>query len=270
MTTEYAILFWAVAALYALAAAGQVHGEIFAGNRWSRRAIHLLYAGLAGHTVLIAWRWLLTSHVPTIGTFENTLAGSWFVAATTVWAGRGRNHPLLAAVTLPFALILLGVGGLSDSTPGPLVGALQSSWLIIHIFFAWLAYGAYTVACGASILYLVQSRPGRAVAQEALDRLEELSFRTTLFGFVMAVVMIAAGALWAKNLWGAYWSWDPVETWALISWLIYGLALHLRATRGWRGRRFAWLLVAAIIAVIISFWGVELLAEGTEHFLNIG
>jgi ABC-type transport system involved in cytochrome c biogenesis permease subunit len=82
--------------------------------------------------------------------------------------------------------------------------------------------------------------------------------------------MIAAGSIWAKNLWGSYWSWDPVETWSLLSWLVYGVALHLRVTMGWRGRKLAWLLVFAIIGVLVSFWGVNLIMEGSLHVFNVG
>ena len=103
-----------------------------------------------------------------------------------------------------------------------------------------------------------------------LDRLDELMFRSTVFGFITDAIMIAAGSIWAKSLWGSYWSWDPVETWSLLSWLIYGLALHLRITMGWRGRKLAWLLVFAIIGVLVSFWGVNLVMEGSLHVFNVG
>ena len=108
------------------------------------------------------------------------------------------------------------------------------------------------------------------VEPERLKRLDELMFRSTAFGFITDTVMIAAGSIWAKDLWGSYWSWDPVETWSLLSWLVYGVSLHLRITLGWRGRRLAWLLVFAIIGVLISFWGVNLVMEGSAHVFNVG
>ena len=141
--------------------------------------------------------------------------------------------------------------------------------LYIHIFFAWLAYAAYTVACGAGVVYLARTRGGKTVEPDVLARLDELMFRATTFGFITDAIMIGAGSIWAKNLWGSYWSWDPVETWSLLSWLCYGVALHLRITMGWRGRKLAWVLVAAIITVLISFWGVNLVMEGSEHVFNV-
>ena len=86
----------------------------------------------------------------------------------------------------------------------------------------------------------------------------------------VSALMIAAGAIWAKNLWGSYWSWDPVETWSLLSWLIYGVCLHLRLTLRWRDRRLAWLVVFAIIGVLVSFFGVNLVMEGSDHLFNMG
>ena len=120
------------------------------------------------------------------------------------------------------------------------------------------------------MVYLSKSRGKKRAPDEVLERLEELMFRSTVFGFITDAIMIAAGSIWAKNLWGSYWSWDPVETWSLLSWLVYGLALHLRITLGWRGRRLAWLLVFAIIGVLVSFWGVNLVMDSSAHVFNVG
>jgi cytochrome c-type biogenesis protein CcsB len=270
MTGLFSTLFWICLVLYALVVAVQLYGQIFRKNRWITLAQYGLAVGFVAHTVLVAWRWIETGHVPTVGDFENALMGGWFIVGMTLWAAWKQRYPLLAAATLPFALLILGGGTLADPSPRPMLAALQSFWLYIHIFFAWLAYGAYTVGCGAGIVYLVRSGKGRTVTKEALESVEELMFRSTVFGFITDSIMIAAGSIWAKNLWGSYWSWDPVETWSLLSWLVYGVALHLRITLRWRGRRFAWLLVFAIIGVLVSFWGVNLVMEGTDHFFNVG
>ena len=269
MSGFFGILFWATLVIYALMVAMQIFGQLFKKRRWLELAPWGVGLGLALHTVLVAWRWVDTGHVPTIGNFENALVGGWFIAAMTLWAGWKERHPLLAAGALPFALVILGGGALSDTGGRPMVAALQSFWLYIHIFFAWLAYGAYTIACGAGILYLVKSKKSAEKDQDALDRLDELMFRSTVFGFITDAVMIAAGSIWAKNLWGAYWSWDPVEVWSLLSWLIYGLAIHLRVTMRWRGRKLAWLLVFAILGVLVSFWGVNVVMTGTYHVFTV-
>jgi len=271
MSELFGALFWLCLAIYALMVAAQIYGNVFSKPRWVERAPLGVAVGFALHSVLVAWRWVETGHVPTIGNFENALVGGWVIVLMTLWAGWKQRYPLLAAGALPFALLIMGGSSFSDTSARPMIASLQSFWLYIHIFFAWLAYGAYTVACGAGVTYLFKTRR-RAVgpATGELLGLEELMFRSTVFGFITDAIMIASGSIWAKDLWGAYWSWDPVETWSLLSWLIYGLALHLRITMGWRGRKLAWLLVLAIIGVIVSFWGVNLVMEGSLHIFNVG
>jgi len=274
MSGAFGVLFWTTLVIYALAVAAQIYARVFTRPKLAGRALGLVALGLALHTVLVIWRWAATGHVPTIGNFENALVGGWFIVAMTLWAGWRERYPLLAAGALPFALLILGGGAMSDTGARPLVAALQSFWLYIHIFFAWLAYGSYTVACGAGLVYLVRTRrgaaPGPASEPERLADLDELAFRSTVFGFITDTIMIAAGSIWAKSLWGSYWSWDPVETWSLLSWLVYGLSLHLRITMGWRDRRFAWFVVIAIVGVLVSFWGVNLVMEGSAHVFNVG
>lgn len=271
MTAAFAVVFWTMMVVYAVAVAAQLASQAFARPRLARMAFPALAGALILHTALVAWRWVLTGHVPTIGNFENALFGGWFIAAMAAWAAWRERHPLVGAAALPFALLVLGGGALSDTSPSPFVASLNSFWLYIHIFFAWLAYGAYTVACGAGIVYLVKTGRGRPpAARDDLARLDELMHRSTVFGFITDGVMIAAGAIWAKDLWGSYWSWDPVETWSLLSWLIYGLVLHLRRTLGWRGRPIAWILVFAVVTVIVTFWGVNLVMSGSTHVFNVG
>lgn len=271
MTAAFAVVFWVMMVLYAVAVAAQLGAQVFRRPRLGRAGFAALGLGLVLHLALVAWRWAQTGHVPTIGNFENALVGGLFIAAMSAWSAWRERYPLVAAAALPFALLVLGGGALSDATPSPFVASLNSAWLYIHIFFAWLAYGAYTVACGAGAVYLARTRAGRPPPErDELARLDELMFRATVFGFVTDGVMIGAGAIWAKDLWGAYWSWDPVETWSLLSWLVYGLVLHLRRTLGWRGRPVAWILVAAIVTVIVSFWGVNLVMAGSSHIFNVG
>ena len=97
--------------------------------------------------------------------------------------------------------------------------------------------------------------------------LDDLIFRSIIFGFIGHVVMISTGAIWARDLWGNYWNWDPVETWSLLSVLLYGLWIHLRVGLHWRGRRMAWLAVAALLTVVFAFWGTNLIGD-TKHSLD--
>ena len=102
-----------------------------------------------------------------------------------------------------------------------------------------------------------------------LEVIDENIFRFVVYGFISEAIMIVAGAIWAKDLWGNYWGWDPVEVWSLISWLLYGLAIHLRVILGWRGRRLAWLMIFLLSTVIITYWGVDIFVESSRHVFGV-
>jgi len=150
--------------------------------------------------------------------------------------------------------------------------------MFVHIFFAWLAYGAYSLAAALGVLYLLRTRKSfEELPQEQLPPLfarlpippvmQDLIFRSIIFGFIAHVVMIAAGCIWARDLWGTYWSWDPVETWSLLSAVLYGTWIHFQLNARWSGRRMAWLAVAALLTVVFAFWGTNLLGA-TKHSLD--
>ena len=126
MSTAFAACFWALTVTYALAVGAQFFGLVFKKDQWIERARWAIFAGLAVHTLLVAWRWVVTGHIPTIGNFENALFGAWFIVVMTVWAGWKEKFPLLAAGSLPFALLILGGGAMSDTSHQPMIASLQS------------------------------------------------------------------------------------------------------------------------------------------------
>ena len=153
----------------------------------------------------------------------------------------------------------------------PMAASVRSFWLYIHVFFAQIAFGAFTVTFGLAVMYILKEKNlGKSFYDKFPDisRLDDLMFKFLVFGFITDAVMIGSGALWAKNLWGNYWSWDPVEMWSLITWLIYGLAIHLRVTMGWRGRKFAWILIFALLGMIITFFGINLFVKTSLHLFE--
>ena len=138
------------------------------------------------------------------------------------------------------------------------------------------AFGAYVLSTASAVLYLLKRKNLELGVVNpsyerfpSVDRLDELTFRYVVFGFIMDTIMIGAGAIWAKDLWGSYWSWDPVETWSLVSWLIYGLTIHLRVTFGWREQKLAWLVIAALSTVIITFFGINLVVNSSLHAFKV-
>jgi len=147
--------------------------------------------------------------------------------------------------------------------------ALKSNWLIAHVFTCFVGYAAFAISFGVSIMYLIKGDRGKAKAggndQGLLAKLpsvavlEELIHQMVLFGFLFLTIGIITGSVWANSAWGRYWGWDPKETWSLITWFIYAALLHFRLMRGWRGKRIAILSVVGFLAVMFTYFGVNLL-----------
>lgn len=284
MATYETIFFWIALVLYALASGGYIYALVFRNEKIIPKLILLIAIGFALHTGAVAARYLAQGHFPWSTDYENGLMGGWFIVLSTLYVSwRQKPLQLLGAATLPTALLIMGYGVMRNPTLAPMAATLKSFWLAIHVFFAWLSFGAYVLAMAAGVIFLTKQGKGAEESAAAkslpatssrfddltLERLDDLMFRYLVFGFITNAIMIAAGSIWAKDLWGNYWSWDPVETWSLISWLMYGVAIHLRVTMGWRGTRFSWLMIGALVTVIINFFGVSMLMKTTVHVFKL-
>ena len=143
--------------------------------------------------------------------------------------------------------------------------ALRSAWFSFHIGSAVLSYSAFMISACVSLRYLMLC--GKEGADEdRLSRLDYLSYRMIAFGFLMLTVTILTGAIWAEQAWSAFWTWDPKETWALITWLIYAAYLHLRLQKKWQGKRMALYSLAGIVCVLFTFIGVNVLFTGLHSY----
>lgn len=271
--------FWITVFAYALGSVLALTGLVFKRERLVTAAAVLCTGGLVVHCVAIGARIVHTGHLPVASRYENILTGAAVVMLFNMVAILRRRSlmPQLVFVA-PFTLLMLGYGLLNQPRFTTMSLVLDNLWMFVHILFAWLAYGAYSVAAGVGTLYLLRGRKGlRELPREQLSPLmarmpdlpvlDDLMLRFIIFGFVAHVVMIASGCIWARDLWGNYWSWDPVETWSLISGLLYGLWIHLRLTLKWRGSRMAWLAVGTLVTVLFAFWGTNLVG-GTKHSLD--
>jgi cytochrome c-type biogenesis protein CcsB len=271
------IFFWIAMVAYALTGGGFIYSFVFKNPRVVSKVTALVAFGFLAQTAAIYSRFHATGHLPWSGHYEYALMGSWFIIAGTLFVGwQNKQLQGLAVGTIPLVLVMLGYGYMQDPGLTPMAASLKTVWLYIHVYFAWLSFGAYALAMAAGVLYLLKRKSGTQAEKNpaydrfpSLDRLDELIFRYIVFGFITDTIMISAGAIWAKDLWGSYWSWDPVETWSLISWLVYGLTIHLRVTFGWREKRLAWLAIAAMSTVIICFFGVNLIVNTSLHMFNV-
>ncbi|MGC4152449.1 MAG: c-type cytochrome biogenesis protein CcsB [Propionicimonas sp.] len=161
----------------------------------------------------------------------------------------------LSLAVLPIAAVLLLYAMSLDAGVQPLIPALQNNLLLtLHVGFAIFAYGAAAVSCGAAVIYLLHPRL-RLRNLPARDLFDDIGYKAATVTFPMLTIMIVLGAVWANTAWGRYWGWDPKETAALVTWLIYGAYLHARVTRGWQGTRSAVLLLVGFLAVLFAYFG---------------
>lgn len=237
--------------------------DVFFDKAWLRKTgAGLATTGFAAHTLAIVVRWAATGHAPVMGAYENSLTGAWFVVAIAAgfflkYRAALRAFPAVLAATV----LLLGNGIMAPATLAPLEPPYRSVWLGVHVVFAWFAFGAYVVASGLAAYHLILTRKQAPASGDRAPLVDEVGARLIAFGFVGHAVMLASGAIWAHGLWGRYWGWDPVETWSLVSWLVYGVYLHLRFTLGWKGRRASWLAVGAVSTIIITFFGIGAVSD---------
>lgn len=217
------------------------------------------------HCCLLAHRIWSAQRLPLTNMYETLMFFSWLVVIVTVVAEKKYDVHILGAFALPVAFLLLAATSLLNPDVEPLLPALRSNWLLAHVVTCFLAYAAFAVACASSLFFLIYGglrRLGlrkKAGEQRRLDLLDSLTYRMITFGFPFLTVGIVTGSVWADVSWGTYWSWDPKETWSLVTWLVYALCLHFRHVSGLRGR---WAAVAAIVgfvSVVITYFGVNYL-----------
>ncbi len=264
MRTEQ-VLFWCAVALYGLSAICYVFGFVARAEKLVRAGLVAAVAGFVPHVGSIAVRWGVGGTTPFISISESLSLG---VAVSVllhllVQAFTGKVRPL-GVLVMPVAFVLIGWAGTLRTAPSAeLAPALQSGWLWVHVVGATVGFASVLVAAALGLLYLVrQARQGGPLPEPA--SLDDLSYRFVVAGFTMYSVMIVSGAFWANQVKGSFWNWDAVEVWSLISWLVYGIYLHLRITFGWRGRRLAVYSLVAMVAMIVSYWGIPF-AVGTFH-----
>ena len=253
-----------------------VHG-FFRNRRGGTLADLLVLFGLLVHTFAIGFRWVVShklgiGYVPLSNLYESMVFFSWTMALVYLIAVQKLASRILGVFVMPLVLIALASTSLMSDTVRPLVPALQSNWLTIHVVTCFLGYGSFAVAFSANILYLIKVRKreqGQGWLQRHLPEagvMDEFSYRIIGLGFPMMSLGIITGAAWANSAWGTYWSWDPKETWSLIVWLIYAAYLHARITRGWKGRRAAWLSITGFVATLFCYLGVNLLLSGLHSY----
>jgi ABC-type transport system involved in cytochrome c biogenesis permease subunit len=158
--------------------------------------------------------------------------------------------------------LLLAMLGSLPSDLRPLMPALQSRWLHAHVATAILAYSLFAVSFCLGLIYLFQP----FLDEADLKIIDRRMYQLVVWGFTLLTLVIITGAVWAEEVWGNWWSWDPKETWSLVTWVVYAAYLHSRRTIGWRGRKSAWLVVIGFLVVLFTLFGVSILLPGLHSY----
>jgi cytochrome c-type biogenesis protein CcsB len=268
------ILSW-VTFVYFAAFVFYLFRMIFAKDFWGKLATFTALAGLLAQTVALIIRWktsydLGIGHAPLSNFYESLIFFAWTIVLLYLlmeWRLKNRS---LGVFVIPVAFLIMAYASIAPGISNriePLIPALQSNWLTSHVLTCFLGYAAFTVAFALGLMYFIKGRwigenkNAGLVAQLLPDEhmIDELMYQSAVLGFVFLTLGIVTGSVWAHYAWGSYWSWDPKETWSLVTWLIYALMLHARHVRGWRGRRMAMMSIVGFGCVLFTYLGVNFL-----------
>jgi cytochrome c-type biogenesis protein CcsB len=240
-------------------------------QRIGKLAVSLTAFGVALHFAALALRGLATHRAPWGNMYE--FGATLCLVAVITWLVVLRKYPvrhLGVWVLLPvIALMFLG-GVVLYTTAAPVQPALQSYWLVIHVFAIALGSGMVLVPGVVSVLYLLKVRkPDWATRLPAADVLDQVAYRTTVFAFPIYTAGVIFGAIWAEQSWGRFWGWDPKETVAFVAWVVYAAYLHSRATAGWRGGRAAVINIVGFAAMVFNLFFINLVTTGLHSYAGV-
>jgi len=220
------------------------------------------------HIGVIVERWVVAGHPPMVHLYELVLMYSWLIVVVSLVLSLRFSIMWLRSLAAAIGALALASASFMDDTVKPLVPALQSNWLTIHVATSFVSYAGLTVSFILAVAFLAKQARKEASDRpdELADRYESLVYKCVLFSFPVLTVGIVTGSVWAKRAWGAYWSWDPKEVWSLVTWLIYAIYLHLRLRPNWRGKRAITLNMVGFAAVLFTWFGVNYLLSGLHSY----
>ena len=244
-------------------------------DRLGRMGVSVLVLGAALQFASIVARGLAAGRWPLGNMYEFTSAIC--LAAVVTWLLVLRRwaaaRPVGLFLLLPVVVLLFLAGTVLYADAAPVMPALQSYWLVVHVTTIALSSGLFFVPGVASLLYLLRRSgrlPGFADRLPSAESLDRLAYRVTIIAFPLYTFAVIAGAIWAEAAWGRFWGWDPKETVAFVAWVIYASYLHARATAGWRTGRAAWINAAGLAAIIFNLFFINMVVAGLHSYSGLG
>jgi ABC-type transport system involved in cytochrome c biogenesis permease subunit len=256
-------LFAAAMVLYSLAALLYL-GTLFGKkDKTARTGFVAAAAGLVIHTGALILRTIESGHAPFTNMYESLSFLAWASALAFVLINLRFSVPRIGAsiMLIVVALMALASSPLMPREATPLVPALQSYWLWLHVSVTLLGEAFFAIAFITSLMYLTARDP------EKKEKMDSVSYRAIAVGFPLFTLGgLVFGMVWAQKAWGTYWSWDPKEVWSLITWLVFALYLHTRIVMGWKGKRSAWIAIIGFLAALFTYFGVNYLLSGLHSY----
>jgi cytochrome c-type biogenesis protein CcsB len=260
--------------IYFLAFMGYLLGMVMNRTFFSRFGTYFSLLGFAAQTIAIILRWVESykmgiGHAPLSNLYESLIFFAWtLMLLYLILEWRTKNRTIGTFVT-PLAFLSMAYASFSPSISShiqPLIPALKSNWLISHVITCFFGYAAFAMSFGISIMYLLKRLDAPEKSNLFLKLipskgvLDDLNYQMIVIGFLMLTLGIITGSVWAHSAWGSYWSWDPKETWSLITWLVYASVIHTRLVKGWTGKKIAILSIVGFACVLFTYFGVNYLA----------
>lgn len=265
LTTYVTFAYLAATVLYLIYAITKAKGAALAAS-W------LTWLVLAVHTATIIMRWVGSyemgvGHAPFSNLFESLVFFGWTLALLYLIMEFKTKMYIVGAYALALVFVTMLYALVQDPTIKPLLPALKSNWLIAHVITCFLGYAGFGLSAVLGLLYVFTGQ-GRDPSSKRAVTLDNLIYQTVALGFIMLTAGIITGSVWANSAWGTYWSWDPKETWSLITWLVYAAMLHSRYMRGWQGTKLAVFAIAGFACVLFTYFGVNLLLSGLHSYAS--
>ncbi|MEW6053354.1 MAG: cytochrome c biogenesis protein CcsA [Nitrospirota bacterium] len=268
-----AIFHWTAVFFYAVATVVLVYGIFFQKDQRLNTGIRIAIAGLLPHTAALGVRWYAAGHGPYLSRLEGFSSIAWVVIIMfAIFAFRVPKLKALGIIIFPASFIIMTVGLFSAHEIKNLPPTFHSIWLWVHIGFTKLAAGSLLIALGSAVFFLLKKTMGEEGFFRKISSLEVLdtySYKFAGLGFVAWSISVASGAIWANESWGRYWGWDPIETWSLITWLLFGMYLHLRRFFRWKGEKAAVLMIVCFVFSMVTLFVIPFVVDTihTEFFL---
>ena len=236
----------------------------------AKAAIGIQAAALVLHTAALVIRGIGAGRWPMTNQYEFATSFAWALSLVSLFFIHRYKFPVLGAFAAPVIFLIIGYAAMQSREVRELMPALRSNWLAFHVSTAIIAYGSFGVSFVLSLIFLMRGRMKENSYWDQhipnAEKLDMISYRSVALGMLFLSFTILTGAIWAERAWGSYWSWDPKETWSLVTWIIYAIYLHLRIRRGWKGKAAAIFAAVGFICVIFTYIGVNTFLPGIHSY----